>query len=52
MTSFSKWDRDAYRARVGEEEAARRRGAIMAKQWGFLPIIGLASVSSSVSNLF
>lgn len=35
MTSFSKWDRDAYRARVGEEEAARRRGAIMAEQWGY-----------------
>jgi DNA-binding XRE family transcriptional regulator len=34
VTSFSKWDRDAYRARVGEEEAARRRGAIMAEQWG------------------
>ena len=32
MTSFSKWDRDAYRARVGEEEAARRRGTIMAEQ--------------------
>ena len=35
MTSFSKWDRDAYRARVGEGEAARRRGAIMAEQWGY-----------------
>ena len=35
VTSFSKWDRDAYRARVGEEEAARRRGAIMAEQWGY-----------------
>jgi len=34
VTSFSKWDRDAYRARVGEEEAARRRSAIMAEQWG------------------
>jgi hypothetical protein len=34
VTSFSKWDRDAYRARVGEDEAARRRGAIMAEQWG------------------
>jgi DNA-binding XRE family transcriptional regulator len=34
MNSFSKWDRDAYRSRVGEEEAARRRGAIMAGQWG------------------
>jgi DNA-binding XRE family transcriptional regulator len=35
VTSFSKWDRDAYRARVGEQEAARRRGAIMAEQWGY-----------------
>jgi DNA-binding XRE family transcriptional regulator len=35
VTSFSKWDRDAYRARVGEEEAARRPGAIMAGQWGY-----------------
>ncbi len=35
MTSFSKWDRDAYRARLGEQEAARRRGAIMAEQWGY-----------------
>lgn len=35
MTSFSKWDRDAYRARVGEEEAARRRGAIMAARSKF-----------------
>jgi hypothetical protein len=35
MSSFSKWDRDAYRARVGEDEAARRRGAIMAEQWGY-----------------
>ena len=37
MTDFSKWDLDAYRARVGEEEeeAARRRGAIMAEQWGY-----------------
>jgi hypothetical protein len=33
-TSFSKWDRDDYRARVGEEEAGRRCGAIMAGQWG------------------
>jgi hypothetical protein len=31
MSSFSKWDRDAYHCRVGEEEAARRRGAIMAE---------------------
>lgn len=35
VTSFSKWDRDAYRARVGEQEAARRRGAIIAEQWGY-----------------
>jgi DNA-binding XRE family transcriptional regulator len=35
MSSFTKWDRDAYRSRVGEDEAARRRGAIMAEQWGF-----------------
>ena len=28
-------DPDAYHARVGEEEAARRRGAIMAEQWGY-----------------
>jgi DNA-binding XRE family transcriptional regulator len=34
MRSFSKWDRDAYRARVGEEEAARRRGSIMAERLG------------------
>jgi DNA-binding XRE family transcriptional regulator len=34
MSSFSKWNRDAYRARVGEEEAAHRRGAIMAGQLG------------------
>ncbi len=33
MSNFSKWDRDAYRMRVGEDEAARRRGAIMAEQW-------------------
>lgn len=24
MTSFSKWERDVYRARVGEEDAVRR----------------------------
>src|SRR5262249_35829750 len=35
MSGFSKWDRDGYRSRVGEEEAARRRGAIMAEQWGY-----------------
>jgi len=34
VSSFSKWDRDACRARVGEE-AARRRGALMAGQWGY-----------------
>src|ERR1700733_3926059 len=35
VSSFTKWDRDAYRRRVGEDEAARRRGAIMAEQWGY-----------------
>jgi len=35
MSSYSKWDRNAYRARVGEDESARRRGAIMAEQWGY-----------------
>jgi len=35
MSGLSKWDRDAYRNRVGEEEAAGRRGAIMAEQWGY-----------------
>ncbi len=35
MTSLSKWDRDAYRPRVGGQEAARRHGAIMAEQWGY-----------------
>ncbi len=35
MGSFSKWDRDAYRERVGADEAARRRGAIIAEQWGY-----------------
>jgi len=34
-TSFSEWDRDADRARLGEEEVGRRRGAIMAEQWGY-----------------
>jgi predicted transcriptional regulator len=34
MSSFSKWDKDAYRERVGVDEAAHRRGAIMAEQWG------------------
>ena len=33
MTGFSKWDHDAFRARAGEE-ATRRRGTIMAEQWG------------------
>lgn len=32
MDGFSKWDRDAYRSHAGEEEASRRRGAIMAEQ--------------------
>lgn len=35
MSSFTKWDRDAYRRRVGEGEAARRRRAIIAEQWGY-----------------
>ena len=35
MASFSEWGRDAYRARVGEDEAGRRRGAIMAEQRGY-----------------
>lgn len=35
MSSFSKWDREGYRRRVGEEEAARRRRSIMAEQWGY-----------------
>lgn len=35
MSSFSKWDRNEYHQRVGEQEAARRRGAIMAAQWGY-----------------
>lgn len=35
MSGFTKWDRDAYRRRIGEDEAARRRGAIMAGQWGY-----------------
>jgi DNA-binding XRE family transcriptional regulator len=34
VSSFTKWDREEYRRRVGEDEAARRRGAIMAEQWG------------------
>ncbi len=34
MSSFSKWDREGYRRRVGEEEAARRRRSIMA-EWGY-----------------
>jgi DNA-binding XRE family transcriptional regulator len=35
VSSFTKWDRDAYRRRVGEDEATRRRDAIMAEQWGY-----------------
>lgn len=35
MSQFSKWNRDAYHARVGKEKAARHRGAIMAEQWGY-----------------
>jgi DNA-binding XRE family transcriptional regulator len=35
MSSFSKWDKDAYRERVGVDKAAHRRGAIMAEQWGY-----------------
>ncbi|MBO0853806.1 MAG: hypothetical protein J2P18_08560 [Nocardia sp.] len=34
-SSFSKWDKGVYRQRIGEDEAARRRAAIMAEQWGF-----------------
>ncbi|MGW4371161.1 hypothetical protein ACWEKT_36510 [Nocardia takedensis] len=34
MSEFTKWDREGYRHRVGEEEAARRRRAIMAEQEG------------------
>jgi hypothetical protein len=39
MNSFSKWDRDAYRARVGGAEASRRRAAISALG-GKLKLIG------------
>jgi DNA-binding XRE family transcriptional regulator len=35
VSSFTKWDRDAYHRRVGAKEAARRRGTIMAEQWGY-----------------
>jgi hypothetical protein len=35
MSSYRKWDKDAYRKRVGDDEAARRRGAVMAEQWGY-----------------
>jgi DNA-binding XRE family transcriptional regulator len=36
MSSYTKWDRAAYIQRVGgEEEAERRRKAIMARQTGF-----------------
>lgn len=31
MSSFSKWDREGYRRRVGEGEAARRHRSIMAE---------------------
>ena len=35
MTSYSKWDRDAYIERVGgPEEAERRRKALMTRQSG------------------
>lgn len=35
MTSYTKWDRDAYIDRVGgPEEAERRRKAVMARQSG------------------
>ena len=35
MTSYTKWDRDAYIERVGGlEEAERRRKALMARQGG------------------
>ena len=35
MTSYTKWDRDAYIERVGgPEEAERRRKALMARQSG------------------
>jgi DNA-binding XRE family transcriptional regulator len=35
MSSYTKWDRDAYIARVGgKEEAERRRKALMARQSG------------------
>lgn len=35
MSSFCKWDREGYRHRVGEEEAARRRRSIIAEQWSY-----------------
>lgn len=36
MSSYTKWDRSAYVDRVGgEEEAERRRKALMARQSGF-----------------
>lgn len=36
MSSYSKWDRDAYIKRVGgQEEAERRRKALMARQSGY-----------------
>jgi hypothetical protein len=56
MSGFSKWDRDAYRSRVGEEEAARRRGAIMAEQWGYqpsgLPHTGNAASAQPITNIW
>jgi DNA-binding XRE family transcriptional regulator len=36
MSSYQKWDRDAYIERVGgEQEAERRRKALMARQGGY-----------------
>ena len=34
MTSYTKWDRDAYIERVGPEEAERRRKTLIARQSG------------------
>jgi hypothetical protein len=50
VASFSKWDRDAYQARVGEDEAARRRGAIMAEQWGHQLAEALASYIAALGG--
>jgi hypothetical protein len=33
VSSFTRWDSDAYRRRVGAQEADPRRHAIIAKQW-------------------